>query len=156
MSSAHVASSVRSTQGQEATKTNGRTLTESRGKNDLKDSMDLSTPLGIDWTITTDDTAQFPMVSFASFCLPVRRSTCSFKLICSSPGFAELNQSRSRVSESVLLAPRPTVDISALHERVIRQASPDPFVLRASPLSSGHKFVATRCTLNSVCPFVSM
>ena len=57
------------TQGQEATKTNGTTLTERRGKNDLKNNTDLSTPLGIDCSIAADESAQSPMVSLASFCL---------------------------------------------------------------------------------------
>ena len=79
------------TQSQEATKTNGTTLTESRGKNDLRTARIYPLLPGIDCLITADDSAQFPMVSLASFCLPVRRSTCSFKLICSSPGFAVLD-----------------------------------------------------------------
>ena len=69
--------------------------------------MDLSTPLGIDCPITADDSAQFPMVLLASFCLSVKRSTCSFKLICSSPGFAVLNQSRPRTFPQFIPGPVP-------------------------------------------------
>ena len=53
--------------------------------------------------------------------LPVRRSTCSFKLICSSPGFAVLNQShfstlRSR-TRSWHLVPTPQICVhgASLH-----------------------------------------
>ena len=35
-----------------------------------EDSMDFSTPLGIDYSTMTDDSAQFPVVSLGSFCLP--------------------------------------------------------------------------------------
>ena len=61
------------TQGQEATKTNGTTLTESRGKNDLRTASIHPRPSGIDCPITADDTAQFSTVSLASFC-PLRHT----------------------------------------------------------------------------------
>ena len=65
------------TQGQEATKTNGTTGTESRTKEWPQDSMDLSTPSGSTSRLlhlTAVDTAQFSMVSMESFC-PLRHSS---------------------------------------------------------------------------------
>ena len=62
--------------------------------------MDLSTPFGIDCSTTPDDTARSPWCCRRHSVSPVRRSTCSFTLICSSPGFAVLNQSRSIFHDS--------------------------------------------------------
>ena len=70
--------------------------------------MDLSTPLRIDSTIHCDRYRSIPH-GVLSAILTVRRSTCSFKLICSSPGFA-LKHPRSRLPQFVpdpFLAPRP-------------------------------------------------
>ena len=51
--------------------------------------MDLSTLLAIDCTIHCGRYRSIPQ-GVLSAILSVRRSTCSFKLICSSPGFAVL------------------------------------------------------------------
>ena len=89
------------TQSQEATKTNGTTLTESRGKNDLRTAWIYPRPSGS----TAPSRRTIPLNS--SWCrwrhsaFPVRRSTCSFKLIYSSPGFAVLNHPRSRLPQFV-------------------------------------------------------
>ena len=64
--------------------------------------MDLSTPLGIDCSTTADDTAQFHMVSSASCSPSVKRSTCSFELICSSPDFELSHHAREETLCMVL------------------------------------------------------
>ena len=74
--------------------------------------MDLSTYLGIDCSTTADDTARSPWCCQRHSVPSVIRSSCSFKLICSSPGFAVLNH-----HTFPSLFPRhlvPTVDPSVL------------------------------------------
>ena len=142
------------TQGQAATKTNGTTLTESRGKNE--DSTDLSTPLGIDCPITADDTAQFSMVSLASFCLQrwtfdVLLQTDLFItwLPCAEP----VTRFHDSFPDSFLV-PRP--DPTNQRPRRVSPSESARLLCCVNPSrSSGHEFVQRCVFLNSGCLFVS-
>ena len=100
------------TQSQEATKTNGTTLTESRGKNDLRRAWIYPRLSGSTAPSRRTIPLNSPWCGWRHSASPVRRSTCSFKLICSSPGFAVLNQPhvstiRSRTRSWHLVPTRP-------------------------------------------------
>ena len=80
------------TQSQEATKTNGTTLTESRRNNDLRTAWIYPHPSGSTAPSRRTIPLNSPWCRWHLSASPVRRSMCSFKLICSSPGYAVVNQ----------------------------------------------------------------
>ena len=138
-------------------RTNTITLTGSKAKEGPEDSMDLSTPLGIDCTIHCGRYRSIPH-GVLSAILPVGRSTtCSFKMICSSPGFAVLNHPRSRLPPFVLdpfLAPRPDPTNQRSRRVTPSESARLPGCVNPSR-SSGHEFVQRCVPLNSGCLFVS-
>ena len=127
-----------------------------RGKGP-EDSMDLSTPLGIDWASRRTIPLNSPWCRWRHSASPARRSTSSFKLICSSPGFAVLNHPRSRFHNSFpdpFLAPRPN-PTNQRPRRVTPSKSGRLLCCVNPSRSSGHEF-AQRCVLlTSGCLFVS-
>ena len=138
------------------TRTNGSTLTESKTKEGPQDSMDLSTLRGVDCTIHCVRYSSIPHGVLSP--LPnVRRSTCSFKLACSSAGFAVLSHPRSRLRQFVpdpFLAPRP--DPTKQRPRRVTPPESARLLCCVNPSrSSGHEFVQRCVLLNSGCLFVS-
>ncbi len=119
--------------------------------------MDLSTPLRIDCPSRRTIPLNSRWCRWLHSASPVRRSTCSFKLICSSPGFAVLNQSRSRFHNSFpdpFLAPRP--DPTNHNPRRVTPSESARLLCCVNPSrSSGHEFVQRCVLLNSGCLFVS-
>ena len=118
--------------------------------------MDISTPLGIDCTISL---RSIPLNSaWCSQCQsPVRHSTCCLKLICSSPAFDVLNHPRSRLPQFVpdpFLAPR--ADTTNQRPRRVTPTESARLLCCVNPSrSSGHEFVQRCVPLNSGCLFVS-
>ena len=118
--------------------------------------MDLSTPLGIDCTISL---RSIPLNhTWCSQCQsPVRHSTCSFKLICASPGFAVLTRPPSRLPQFVpdtFLAPRP--DLTKKRPRRVTPSESARLLCCVNPSRpSGHEFVRRFIPLHSGCLFVS-
>ena len=114
------------TQGQEATKTNGTTLTESREKNDLRTAWIYPRSSGSTAPSRRTIPLNSPWCRWRHSASNVGHSTCSFKLICSSPGFAVLNQShvstiRSRTLTWSLVPTRPI----SVHDASARRSLPD-------------------------------
>ena len=144
------------TQGQEATKTNETTVTESKGKNGLRTAWIYPRPSGSTAPSRRKNPLNSPWCRWRRCASTVRRLMCSFELICSLPGFAVLNQSRSRFHNSFpdpFLAPRPD-PTNQRPRRVIPSESARLLCCVNPSRSSGHEFVQRCVLLNSGCLFV--
>ena len=160
MRSAHVASSVRFSHKVRKQRRQTEQLGLKAGlKNDLRTAWIYPRPSGSTAPSHSSRHLNSPRCRWRHSVPSVIHSPRSFKLICSSPGFALLNHHtfpRSRVcSLGTSSRPRP---VSA-HVRVhpsSRQASPTS-VLLASPRLSGHKARCQRCVLlTPSCLFVNL